>query len=446
MKTQAPFFGALRGPQRPLSMVMALGLASSAGTLLAEPPFIFGGLAVMNPETTMNISEFGYSDSLLDGRSMFLGREFLSGEWAAAIYYEGGNLPSMTRWLTDRFVFPDYYTPMPHFTSMYDPDFKGYGPNTDGFPAYGSAIMNADLEVKMRYETLDLGDPISGRLALGTTPQSEGGTGDYLPSQRYVYKQTYDFKNTTDMPLNNVVFYQFLHTLHGDRAVYDGRDHGGGMPSYRYGITIQGESYSFNMHTYETVRHTDTVTMKYSLMPSGYEVGPYGMKNAGDHQTGEPAVGVHKSVDANSLSGTDEYDPDETDESLDAWVAGASSINIGTLAPDETTSLDILLAVNTTHVVVEPAIKLVIHKAGLVGTDFIIDFEEKTHNPRVGFILRSTDMLDGTPKTEWPQVAVSYLSNVPMLNSFWRRYQVGVDTAVKRNLLFLVQPTIINDP
>lgn len=423
---------------------MVAGLAGWTSPAPADPePLVFSGIPIINPKVQLLVNEYGYSDSMLDRRQKFLDREYLSGEWAAAVYCEGGNLPPVTRWLTDWFVYPDFETPAPHFTSKYDPPFLNYGPNSHGFDVFGSTVMNADLEIAMTYETLDLGQDMSGRLALGMTPQGAGGTGSFLPSQRYVFRQSYTIKNISGLNLGNVRFHQFLHTLYGDSGRYDARDYGGGLPGYRHGVTLQGKSFGFNMQTDETVEHTDTLAMKFQLPPSGYELGAFGLKAAGDHQFGEPAAGVHKSVAANSLNGSDFFDPDENNPAADAWVAGALSFNLGSLAPNASTSLDVLLAVNTSYQVVHPPINLVIHKAGLANGSYTIDFEETTHNPLVGFILYKSPTLD-QPKAQWPPAGVPYLKDIPLLN--WRRFQAPANPATEPRLFFFIKPTIINDP
>jgi hypothetical protein len=410
------------------------------------PPFVFSGLGVENPDFTMQVSEYGYSDSMLDQRAQFMGREYLSGEWAGAIYYEGGSLPAMTRWLTPRFVFPDFVTPLPHFAPVDENRLFTVQPlrNMYGFRVFESEIWNADLKIGMEYQTVDFGEPLSGRLSLGLTPQSAGGVGEFLPSTQYGFMQTYTIENTTDSTLNNVRFSQFLHTLHGDWAVYDARDHGGGMVDYKYGITMQGESFGFDMLTYKTVKHTDTVSMKFSHMPSGVEVGPFGFKLNGDHQTGEPAEGVHKSVIANSLNGTDWFDPNEAIEEENAWVGGALAFDLGSLEPGATVSLSMMLAINTSYDELDlPPINMKIHDVRLADGKFTIDFEETTMNPLVGFSLLESET-GAEPLEQWSQVPVPNEINADGIPNL-RRFERPVDTTMRPNLLFYIRPSIINE-
>ncbi len=419
-------------------LAAGIGSVAAIGATCAQEPFVFSGIPIQNPKFEILVNEFGYSDSLLDRRNRFMGREYLSGEWAGAIYYEGGQLPAMTRWLTDRFVFPDFVTPTPHFTSKFDPPFMIRPPNAHGFPVYTSTIVNPDVELEMTYEMLDLGEEEGGRLALGLEPHASGGAGAYLPSFRYVFRHAYKVTNISAMPLSNVRFYQFLHTLEGDRGVYDGRNHGGGMPEYRFGITLQGESFGLDQRTGETVEHTDTVAMKYSRMPSGFEIGAFGLKESDSHQFGEPPAGVHKSVAANSLNGSDTFDPDG-----EAWVAGAVSFDLGTLAPGASESIDVLLGIHSSRVVVHPPLDLVIHRTAVADGMLTIDFEERTRNPLVGFLLRRSVTLGEPPPHQWDQVGVPYLIDVPVLN--WRRFRMPVSPVEERKLFVVIQPTIINE-
>ena len=172
---------------------MALGLSSSFG---GEAPFVFSGIPVDNGDFRMLVNYFGYSDSMLDQRAHFLGREYLSGEWAGAVYYDGGTLGSTSRWLPNRFVFPDYFTATPHFTSVYPSpnEYMIFPDNIYGSRVFGSKITNGDVEISLKYETVDFGASPAGRLSLGWTPQSDGSAGSFLPSTQFGFKQSYEFK------------------------------------------------------------------------------------------------------------------------------------------------------------------------------------------------------------------------------------------------------------
>jgi hypothetical protein len=422
-------------------------LLITGGRVSAEEPFVFSGLPITSPKLQISVDLSGYSDSMLDMRTKFMGREYLSGEWAGAIYYDGGIKGGMTYWFPERFVYPDYYTydpatESPHFST--GDSFSVHGMNADGFEIFGSHIMNEDLEIIMRYEFRDFGEDQTFRPRIGLVPQSWGGIGDSLPAQRYGFMQTYTVRNISGASLDNVMFYQFLHTLHGMWGAYDERDYDldgqtDWWDAFLYCLAIQGDSYAFDQRDFSTKKITDTVAMKFDMMPSSYELGGFGLKSAGDHQFGKPATGVHLSVEWNILNGSDFFDPDENNPEEDAWVGGAVGFNLGSLAPGEEKSLSAMLAVKSTYIDYYPPIDLKIHSVGYKSGNFNIDFEETTMNPLVGFILRRANMLD-LPVNEWSQVPVPYQINVPMMN--WNRFEVPVDPDSEPETYFSIQPFI----
>jgi hypothetical protein len=66
-----------------LVAVLVLGLGACRGIATL-------GVTVGNPDWKIIISPYGYSDLLLDCRPEFENREFLSGEWAAAVCFTKG--------------------------------------------------------------------------------------------------------------------------------------------------------------------------------------------------------------------------------------------------------------------------------------------------------------------------------------------------------------------
>src|SRR5512145_388757 len=69
------------------------------------------GLALANPHWNITLSDYGYSDFLLDNTPGFEGREYLSGEWGAAIAYQpSGGAALAPRFLDPMFLFPDWPT------------------------------------------------------------------------------------------------------------------------------------------------------------------------------------------------------------------------------------------------------------------------------------------------------------------------------------------------
>lgn len=429
--TKAPFMA------RSLGMVSAVLLFVLIYPSPSQGQFVFSGFPLMNRKFQILVSPYGYSDSLLDRRYGFKGREYLSGEWAAAVYYQGGHLSAATRWLTPMFVFPDFLTMGPNYGV--ELGFHIPNPliptNIYGFTNYQSIITNGDLRITISYEMIDLGTNASLQLPIGLVAKSVGGAGSYLFSGRYVFKQTYKLANISGNTLNNVRFSQFLHTLEGTWGVYDDRSYGGGMPDYHHTVTLQGTSRSFNSKTLETVEHIDTVAFSARMAPWSYEMGLFGAADGNDHQTGKPTNGVHLSVEANSLNGSDSIYTNK-----DAWVSGAMCFQIGTLTPNSIASVDLLLSVHTTSTVVYPPVNLVIRRSQMTSSNVIlIDFQEMSNHPELGFALfKSTNPV--TPLAQWDYVPVGYQINAPMPG--WNRFRAPINPMDRQNY-YRVQGVLI---
>ena len=142
-------------------------------------------LMLSNPDWEIELTDFGYSDVLYDRTPGREGREYLSGEWAAALGYKVELSPVTTPiWLEPDFLFPDWTT---------NSNFAAFasispGPlNGDGLPTAMSIVENPDLRIEIDYEMLDT---VTG-IAQGTVPASLGGSGASVISNRYILKQTY---------------------------------------------------------------------------------------------------------------------------------------------------------------------------------------------------------------------------------------------------------------
>jgi len=62
--------------------------AASWGQLVSS------GFPIANPHWVILLTDWGYADLALDQTPGFVGREYLSGEWAAAVLYTGGQNPT----------------------------------------------------------------------------------------------------------------------------------------------------------------------------------------------------------------------------------------------------------------------------------------------------------------------------------------------------------------
>ena len=151
-------------------------------TALALPfwshPVKAQGLTLANPHWNITLSDFGYSDFLLDNTPGFEGREYLSGEWGAAIAYQpGGGAALAPRFLDPQFLFPDWLTLS---TFQVKSPLAQLGLNSDYLPIAQSVITNRHLEITLRHEMVDtvVGTP------MGTTPASATATNPPLASSR----------------------------------------------------------------------------------------------------------------------------------------------------------------------------------------------------------------------------------------------------------------------
>ena len=98
-------------------------------------------LTLANPHWNITLTDAGYSDFLFDNTPGFEGREYLSGEWGAAVGYQlaggDGRVAAMAR--EPNFSFPDWVT---------DSGFRRESPiaqiglNADNLPIAQSVLTN----------------------------------------------------------------------------------------------------------------------------------------------------------------------------------------------------------------------------------------------------------------------------------------------------------------
>lgn len=322
-----------------LPLLAVTALLSSPGLAAAQT-----WLTLANPHWNITLTDAGYSDFLLDNTPGFEGREYLSGEWGAAVGYQiaGGAVVSPL-WFEKNFSFPDWVT---------DSDFGVKSPitqiglNADSLPIAQSVLTNNHLEVTLRHEMLDT---VTGT-PMGTTKASAGGAGSTILSSRYVLKQTCTLKNTSGGGLSNVQLFQFVHGLHSQHGVFDDRAYAGSLSNFQYDVTLAGiDPYAAGTNS-SSAGLEDFLGFHASVAPSAFEIGHYGIEGNGidDHVTGKPSDGVHFSVENNWLTppystrqGTDEFVPTQR------WVSGAQRWNLGALAVGQSVSFDVILSVRT---------------------------------------------------------------------------------------------------
>ena len=372
------------------------------------------GYPVQNPLWEILVTDFGYADLALDRRPGFIAREYLSGEWAAAVFYSGGHNPTGPVWFQPQWFYPDWMSNS-NFTVEKPVGVANPGSptNADGFTVYQSVIKNLDVRVTINYEMLDA---VTG-IAQGNLPRTAGGAGGSVMSSRYVFRQTYRITNISGGTLTNVRLFQFLHGLDTSKCVYDDRTYSGAMADYRYDITQQGDTPGFDTETGALVTHHDTIAFHSRMAPSAWETGYFGRLGVDDHVKGKPGIGVHLSVEANTLNGVDVFQPPEG-----GWVGGAQRFDLGQLAAGASVSHEVLFTVQSTEDILSAGVHTVIRNVQKNAGNFLIDFEETTGSPVEFILLKSTDL--SKPSALWEFVPLAYTIDFPQPG--WNRFEIPI--------------------
>jgi len=277
------------------------------------------------PDWYITLDNFGYSDWMIQTFPDQAPHENLSGEWGAAVRYDGIPTPDgKSMWLTTFFLYPDFVTNSNFYTTVPlevsdDPSNPVVGQDT-GY----SQISNGVVTIDIRYRMHDTASFTAG----GMRP---GGVGAELPlhTGRYVLEQTYEVRNVSAAPLTNVSFFQFLHSHPNDDygpnnyMVYDDTLYRvGAFEEHRYDVTSYGASVW-------NPPGSDITGFSSSVAPDAWGLGNY------PGHFGEPATGLYHSVLDDALPGNYAVGPDE--------VAGAMKWQIGTLGPGESFTRAVLL-------------------------------------------------------------------------------------------------------
>ncbi len=157
-------------------------------------------------------------------RHPFPAHEMMTGDFAAACWYQNINEDNEAEWLTDQFVIPSFYTGSPFsfdapaneaYDTYNDPCNPVWDFDQPSNPPYStyqydtgwSKIDDDKLEITIHYEVVDLGE-------YGWSPLSftDANGSNYVRSERYIILQTYVFKNVhATEDINDLEFYQMLH-------------------------------------------------------------------------------------------------------------------------------------------------------------------------------------------------------------------------------------------
>ena len=281
------------------------------------------------PHWSISLTDAGYSDFLIYTLPPFPTdalHEMLSGEWAAAIRYQGA---AQSIWLEPTFAYPEWTTNS-NFTTIEPIDFPS-DLDGDGINEGSSVIGNGTVEIEIRY---DFQDTVTG-VAMGVR------SGQYVLSDRYVLHQTYRIRNVTASTLRSVRFYQFLHPHPANtetgiaQIVYDPDPHAAGAAQpYRYDVTgWAGNSGQIDNSPTGSTFH-DHVSFAGSSVPADWGLGHYR-----GHDFGKPPCGLHCAVESDTLANELTFGPDE--------VAGSQAWNLGDLAAGATAEVTVLLAVQS---------------------------------------------------------------------------------------------------
>lgn len=304
-----------------LRTVLPLALLGIAPPVLAQQEYA-------SPHWSITMSDYGYSDFIEYTAGAFPPgwiHEMISGEWGAAIAYDGIplTLPERAMWLEPEWVYPNWTTNS-NFTVIQPLDFP-QDLDADGLPEGSSVIANADVEITI---SLDVQDTVSG------TPMGEG-TGS-VASSRYVLLTTYTIKNLRATTLTGVRFFQFLHGHPANdetsqvRAFYDTTTYAGPLQDFRYDVTQFSTSSGAIDGSPTGCTFRDHIGFSTEIAPADFGLGPYR-----DHVV-RPATGLHVDVEQDILGNQTTFGPDQ--------VAGATRIDLGSIAAGATKSVRVLLS------------------------------------------------------------------------------------------------------
>ena len=278
-----------------------------------------------NPEWYIDMWDGGYSDWMICPQ----GHEQLSGEWAAAIMYDG-IATAEAMWFEKYWVCPSWtsnsqFSVIQPFTAWDDPTNPIVGYNDAG----QSVINNGDVEITIGCSMVD------GYTVMGLAPGVE--TPNRVTSYRYVMLQTYTIRNVKTEDIANLSLFQMIHPQPNDDygpnnyGVYDPTDYSDphdNFTEFRYDMTF------FAPYANWSPNLDDVIGFSASVQPTAYEIGTFPGHGS------EPGAGsLHHEVEADNLKGVNYLGPEE--------IAGAMKWYLGTVKAGEEVSLTVLLS--TSH-------------------------------------------------------------------------------------------------
>lgn len=350
-------------------VVLGILIGSGVGVFgrMEGPEFLIGSNLSDKTFFYTFLDTAGYTDAILYGRSPIHNESFhelLSGEWAAAIYYDGidtalidpanPSLGHQAMWLTRYFEDPDWPTYC-QFSTVGTPIVTNNTNNpVDGNDKARTVITNGKVQITIDYEVVDLGESSANRSPMLYLDRKTGNNG-VVYSDRYCFLQTYTFRNVdpAGQPLTNLEFSQMLHSHGADEympavsstyATYAAADplqnyvpydsvHEVG--NFRYDIT-QWNDINHPSHS-PYVYHTDFVGFSSTRQPDWVDNGIYA------HQTtDETYVRIQK------------RSPNNTPSIYFNFASGAMGWDLGTLNANQTTSITFAVMWGAQQVVPSP--------------------------------------------------------------------------------------------
>jgi len=314
-------------------------------TRMAGNPPSSQGLTLSNPYWDMTLDAAGYSDYLgwfYSPRPHVQG-EMLSGEWAVAVYYDGISTNPNAMWLTDYFIFPDWET---------NSDFEIYqNPNAWDDPCNPvvgddtgySAIRNAQIEVRIDYEIVDLGEQDAN--GVGGSPlafRDVNGMSVFVHSERYVLLQTYTITNIDQNDINNLEFYQMLCGLTTNQSFYEIIGCNDPLSNYEpYNPVHKTGNFHYDVTQWDG--DLNWIGFSSTVKPDCFDNGLYGKVHSGE--------GTEQRIEQRGLNG----EPNSEDG---GWVAGAMGWYLDSLEPNESVSITMALMLGAGPVVNYPPVEL----------------------------------------------------------------------------------------
>lgn len=276
--------------------------------------------------------------------------ELLSGEWGAAIYYDGidtdvidpntGDRQAM--WLTTLFKWPNWET---NSNFVYGGTcFASANPNNPA-PLQDtgqSVIRNGQVEITIDYEVVDL-EPLGSTYSPMAYIRDPNGTVGYVLSDRYVFLQTYTIRNISDQTLTGLEFYQFLHSHGADEyaaavnSTYTDISPSDPLANYTpYNPVHQVGTFCFditqwNQRPFSSASHVDYVGFSSTVEPDWIDNDVYDGNHS--YNVDRRLYGTHINIENRQLNGIDRLFMEE--------VGGAMGWAMGSLDPNATTSMTI---------------------------------------------------------------------------------------------------------